>query len=106
MYQYPDYLMHYGVLGMKWGRRKRYLRIKRNEKIYDKSVNEFRKMIVDAKKHNLQPGTIVSSKTGTKLEVTNAGYKWLSGNKQLQQMPIDDLMAVIHYKNYNEIPDW
>ena len=22
MYQYPDYLMHYGVPGMKWGRRK------------------------------------------------------------------------------------
>lgn len=23
MYQYPDYLMHYGVPGMKWGVRKR-----------------------------------------------------------------------------------
>ena len=22
MYQYPDYLMHYGVKGMKWGVRK------------------------------------------------------------------------------------
>ena len=105
MYQYPDYLMHYGVLGMKWGRRKRSLRIKRNVKKYDKGVNEARKMTIDAKKHNLKSGTIVSSKTGTKIKVTDAGAEWLSGNKQIQQMSIDDIVDVLYYKAYKEIPD-
>ena len=105
MYQYPDYLMHYGVLGMKWGRRKRSLRVKRNVKKYDKGVNEARKMIIDAKKHNLKSGTIVSSKTGTKIKVTDAGAEWLSGNKQIQQMSIDDIVDVLYYKAYKEIPD-
>lgn len=97
--------MHYGVLGMKWGRRKRYLRVKRNVKKYDKGVNEVRKMTIAAKKQNVKSGTIISSKTGTKIKVTDAGAQWLSGNKQIQQMSVDDIIDVLYYKTYKEIPD-
>ena len=105
MYQYPDYLMHYGVLGMKWGRRKKSFQVKRNVRAYDKSANEFKKMATVAKKQNVKSGTIISSKTGTKIKVTDAGAEWLSGNKKLQQMSVDDLMDVMYYKAYKRIPD-
>lgn len=105
MYKYPDYLMHYGVPGMKWGRRKRALQIKRNVRAYNKSTKEFNKMAIAAKKQNVKSGTIISSKTGTKIKVTDAGAQWLSGNKQVQQMSIDDIMDVMYYKRYNRIPD-
>ena len=34
MYQYPDYLMHYGVFGMKWGQRKTRKRAQKDAKEY------------------------------------------------------------------------
>ncbi len=105
MYQYPDYLMHHGVRGMKWGRRKRALQIKRNVRNYNKSANEFNKMALAAKKQNVKSGTIISSKTGTKIKVTDAGAEWLSGNKKVQQMSVDELMDVMYYKRYKQIPD-
>lgn len=105
MYQYPDYLIHHGVRGMKWGRRKRALQIKRNVRTYNKSVNEFNKMALAAKKQNVKSGTIISSKTGTKIKVTDTGAEWLSGNKKVQQMPVDELMDVMYYKRYKQIPD-
>ncbi len=107
MYQYPNYLMRHGVKGMKWGvrRAKRTYQIKRNAKAYSKSVNEFKKMSTVAKKQNLAPGTIVSSKTGTKIKVTDAGAEWLSGNKKVQQMSIDDIMDAMYYNTYKKIPD-
>lgn len=49
MYQYPDYLMHYGILGMKWGRRKsqssafKLLKRKRTDS-YSSDYQETRKM--------------------------------------------------------------
>lgn len=49
MYQYPDYLMHYGVLGMKWGRRKFQSSVRKSKKrkrtdSYSSDYQETRKM--------------------------------------------------------------
>ena len=49
MYQYPNYLMHYGVLGMKWGRRKFQSSVRKNKKqkradSYSSDYQETRKM--------------------------------------------------------------
>ena len=49
MYQYPDYLMHYGVLGMKWGRRKFQSSVSKSKKqkradSYSSDYQETRKM--------------------------------------------------------------
>ena len=44
MYQYPDYLMHYGVLGMKLGRRRERRAAKKASKIklqYSRAINKF-----------------------------------------------------------------
>ena len=38
MYQYPDYLMHYGVPGMKWGQRRR-------SKYLNKKLNRAKQLV-------------------------------------------------------------
>lgn len=49
MYQYPDYLMHYGILGMKWGRKKFQSSVRKRKKqkrtdSYSSDYQETRKM--------------------------------------------------------------
>lgn len=58
-----------------------------------------------AKNRNIKPGTVISSKTGTKIKVTDAGAEWLSGNKKIQQMSVDDILDVMYYNTYKQIPD-
>lgn len=45
MYKYPDYLMHYGIKGMKWG-------VRRRKKIRERTSNHF--MSLNARARQLQ----------------------------------------------------
>lgn len=47
MYQYPDYLMHYGVRGMKWGQRRRQRLIGQSKKQMSKRLNKSESRISD-----------------------------------------------------------
>lgn len=47
MYQYPNYLMHYGVRGMKWGQRRRQRLIDRSKKQMSKRLNKSESRISD-----------------------------------------------------------
>ena len=40
MYQYPDYLMHYGVKGMRWGVRKARRKLKKASRLKQKASEE------------------------------------------------------------------
>lgn len=45
MYKYPDYLMHYGIKGMKWG-------VRRRKKIRERTSNHL--MSLNARARQLQ----------------------------------------------------
>ena len=47
LYQYPDYLMHYGVPGMKWGQRRRQMLIGQSKKQMSKRLNKSESRISD-----------------------------------------------------------
>ena len=77
MYQYPNYLMHYGVRGMKWGQRRRQRLIDRSKKQMSKRLNKSESRISD--KEALQWRKDV--KAGGANHVTNRNHQVISKAK-------------------------
>lgn len=73
MYQYPDYLMHYGVLGMKWGRRK-------SQSSTSKSL---KKKLTDSYSSDYKETRKMRRKSSKKL--SNAELKKLNERMRLEQ---------------------
>lgn len=73
MYQYPDYLMHYGVLGMKWGRRKSPSSV----------VKSIKKKRMDSYSSDYQETRKMRRKSSKKL--SNAELKTLNQRMRLEQ---------------------
>ena len=79
-------------------------RIINNAKRYTKALNEFYSMANKAVRNKTKPGTVITSKTGTSIEVTKDGVDWLKGNKKLTDMPVKELMDAIYYLQYKDFP--
>ena len=79
-------------------------RIIKNAKLYKKSLNEFNAMADEAVRNKAKPGTVITSKTGTSIEVTEAGVNWLKGNKKLTDTPVEELLDAIYYLKYKDFP--
>ena len=80
-------------------------RIIKNAKQYKKALNEFNAMADKALRNkDVKPGMVLMSKTGTSIQVTETGVKWLKANKKVANMPIDELMEAIYYLKYKDFP--
>lgn len=73
MYQYPDYLIHYGVPGMKWGRRKS----------QSSSFKSLKKKRIDSYSSDYQETRKMRRKSSKKL--SNAELKKLNNRMRLEQ---------------------
>jgi len=105
MYQYPNYLMHYGVPGMKWGVRKANRKIRKAKRLQGRANDEkaYRK---ELKRYGIDHPDVV--------ERAKDEYQWQKETyphsskgitlKYLQKVAYDDLMASSKesQKNYEE----
>lgn len=120
MYQYPDYLMHYGVPGMKWGQRRRskYLNKKLNSaKSSVRESSSRAQLAKEALRRNdpeeLRQVHIPSNKPDINLsrKVLNQEIKYSdavrkqfeSNEKRLNKIPIDKMNTRQFKKEVNAI---
>lgn len=122
MYQYPYYLMHYGVKGMKWG-------VRRRKKIRERASNHL--MGLNARARQLQkidqqaldsgsPDWIKNSvhpkyskdlnmaKKALRSDLSsqiNLGKRTLAANKELMALPIENVSTRKYKKQVNMILD-
>lgn len=126
MYQYPDYLMHYGVKGMKWGvrraekRRSKYAnkaiqkakRHQANSKWYSETAKRYRRMsdtdyasmFDDDELLKLSGGAHTARLSEIKAnelrasDSASAAKQWLAVHDEIMNTPIDKLKKKMDYK--------
>lgn len=103
MYQYPNYLMHYGVLGMKWGRRKSRVQTSKNTangSSKNKKQARIQKLKTAAKIGATVAGVSLAAYGGykaTKYLKSSAGQEAIKKGKE----KLDDLKIRAFYKVYD-----
>lgn len=105
MYQYPDYFMHYGIPGMKWGVRKAKRKIRKAKRLqsYANDEKAYRK---ELKRYGIDHPDVVA-KAKDEYEWQKEVHSYTSRGvtlKYLQKVAYDDLMASSKesQKNYEE----
>lgn len=94
MYQYPDYLMHYGVPGMKWGVRRAKRKVRKAKRLQGRANDEkaYRK---ELKRYGIDhPDVVEKAKDEYEFQTKNFPYSSRGLTlKYLQKVAYEDLMA-------------
>lgn len=106
MYQYPDYLMHYGVPGMKWGRR-RERRVANVKRQYSRDINKFETFGKENISYGKMANDSVAIRKGkSQLDLANYGKVLLSElDKQNFTSSKDVDKFIKSYKKKNPSPE-
>lgn len=110
MYQYPDYLMHYGVRGMKWGRRRERRASKKADKVkrqYSRDINKFETFGKENVSYGKMTNDSVAIRKGkSQLALANYGKVLLSElDKQNFTSSKDVDKFIKSYKKKNPSPE-
>lgn len=97
---YNSYLMHYGILGMKWGLRHDRKRSGSSKK---RTSSASKSKTVEQQKEKDSHLTR-DQKTEANTLVMEAGFDWMKRNKKITYMPVEALLYETYHQKYKDFP--